>query len=190
MVQGGPRASRGLPGRDGAAHAATPLAVGAPQPAYLCSVSFRFDAPAPFGETPDGLRVDLQIRGTLGGPHLRGEFLPFEASLFIQRDGLGVLDARARLRLDDGATAELATSGRYGDFGRDGYRTARGGHLPESPLAWCPRLLSADPRYAWLNRTTFLAVGWLWPAETRAEFDVFSLSGSAPPSERGGRELG
>ena len=98
------------------------------------------------------------------------------AFLRIDVDGVGTIDVRAPLILRDGARAELEATGRY-DFGEDGFSRAKKGpeHLPDSDLGWCPRLVTLDERYLWLNRTQFLGVGKLVPRERRVDYDLYSM---------------
>ena len=158
---------------------------------FLAAVSFRFDSPVPLGETVDGFRLDFRIQGTIEGPALKGTFPPFGAYLLIDPSGVGTINVRVPMVLDDGAIAELEAVGRYGDFGRDGYRTAIAGHLPDSELGWCPRFFTADPRYTWLNRILPLAVGWLRPGERRVDYDLFAVSqiGASLYDRIGGRPV-
>jgi hypothetical protein len=145
---------------------------------FLASARVCFDIafPSGVGETPDGVRLDFRMRGTFDGPALSGKFPASAGYLLVDRDGVVTIHARAPLKLDDGAVAELEAVGRYADFGKNGYRAAKNGQLPDSDLVWCPKLLSADPRYAWLNRILPLALGRLRPREARADYDLFARS--------------
>lgn len=142
---------------------------------FAAAVSLRFDTPQSIGETPDGVRLDFRIHGTIEGPELRGNFPSCAAYLLIDVDGVGTIHVRAPLLLDDGAVLELEATGRY-DFGQDGYRRAVAGDLPDSALGWCPRFLTGHPRYLWLNRALFLGIGVLRPRETRVDYDLFLLT--------------
>jgi truncated hemoglobin YjbI len=128
------------------------------------------------GETPDGVRMQFRVKGAIDGPRLKGEF-PHGTAAFlrIDPDGVGTIHVRAPLLISDGALAELQATGRY-DFGDDGYRRAAAGDLPDSALGWCPRFVTSDPRYLWLNRTLFLGVGELLPKQTRVDYDLFAMS--------------
>jgi hemoglobin len=99
--------------------------------------------------------------------------------LLVDPDGIGTINVRAPLLLNDGAIAELEATGRY-DFGKDGYQRAIAKDLPNSALGWCPRLLTGHPRYLWLNRTLCLGVGELRPREARVDYDLFAIG--APPT--------
>ena len=148
-----------------------------PELTFVASVNLRLEAAVSAGETPDGVRMQFTVRGTVDGPRLKGEFRQGTlAFLRIDRDGVGTIHVRAPLFLSDGARAELDATGRY-DFGEDGYSKAKLGpeHLPDSDLGWCPRLLTQDARYLWLNRTQFLGVGKLVPRETRVDYDLYAM---------------
>jgi len=126
------------------------------------------------GQTPEGVRFHFMLQGTLEGPELNGKFPHCMAYLLVDVDGIGTINVRAPLLLNDGATAELEATGRY-DFGADGYKRAAAGDLPNSALGWCPRFTTEHPRYAWLNRVLHLGVGELRPRETRVDYDLFVL---------------
>jgi hemoglobin len=155
---------------------------------FAASVALRFDTPLAIGETADGVRFDFRVDGTVTGPELNGRFPPCAAYLLIDPDGIGTINVRAPLLLNDGAGAELEAMGRY-DFGEDGYQRAAALDLPNSALGWCPRFLTGDARYLWLNRTLFVGVGELRPREARVDYDLFALdpsaAGHARPDERG-----
>jgi truncated hemoglobin YjbI len=159
-----------------------PMSLDAQQPQppalkFVASVALRFDAPLPIGATADGFRFDFRVHGTVVGPQLNGKFPPCAAYLLIDPDGIGTINVRAPLLLNDGALAELEAVGRY-DFGEDGYQRAVALDLPNSALGWCPRFLTGDPRYLWLNRVLCVGVGELRPRETRVDYDLFVMTPS------------
>jgi hemoglobin len=163
----------------------------APELTFAAAVALRFDTPTAVGETADGVRFDFPVHGTVTGPLLNGKFPPCTAYLLIDPDGVGTINVRAPLMLDDGAVAELEATGRY-DFGEDGYRRAVAKDLPNSALGWCPRFLTGHPRYLWLNRALFLGVGELRPRETRVDYDLYRMTpgrgaaaGARPAAARG-----
>jgi hemoglobin len=139
---------------------------------FAATVALRFDVPFAVGETPDGVRFDFSIEGTVEGPQLNGRFPSCKAYLLIDPDGIGTINVRAPLVLNDGAVAELEATGRY-FFGADGYRRAIAKDLPNSTLGWCPRFLTGSPRYQWLNRALFLGIGELRPKEAKVDYDLF-----------------
>ena len=144
---------------------------------FLAAVALRFEAPQAIGETPDGVRFDFMLQGTVDGPELKGHFPRCAAYLLIDPDGIGTIRVRAPLLFNDGAVAELEATGRY-DFGADGYQRAIAKDLPNSALGWCPHFLTGDPRYMWLNRLQCLGVGELRPKETRVDYDLFAITPS------------
>ncbi|MEY4544573.1 MAG: hypothetical protein RL685_768 [Pseudomonadota bacterium] len=156
---------------------------------FMAAVALRFKTPLAVGETPDGVRFDFTIEGTVEGPQLNGRFPSCVAYLLIDPDGIGTINVRAPLLLNDGAVAELEATGRY-FFGADGYRRAIAQDLPNSTLGWCPRFLTGHPRYQWLNRTMCLGIGELRPKEARVDYDLFavkpSVGGCAPPARQAG----
>jgi truncated hemoglobin YjbI len=146
---------------------------------FLAAVSLRFETPRAIGETPDGMRFGFMLAGTVEGPRLSGHFPRCVAYLLIDADGVGTIDVRAPLLLKDGAMAELEAKGRY-DFGEAGYSRAVALDLPNSALGWCPRLVTGDARYSWLNRLVCVGVGELRPRETRVDYDLFAMTAPAP----------
>jgi hemoglobin len=62
--------------------------------------------------------------------------------------------------------------------------------LPNSALGWCPRFLTGDRRYLWLNRTLFVGVGELRPKEARVDYDLFALDPRSTGAVRPGSGVG
>jgi hypothetical protein len=165
----------GAPAVDSTALNLRPRGAPAPELKFAANVALRFDAPRSVGDTPDGVRLDFTVHGSVQGPLLNGSFPPSAAYLLIDVDGVGTINVRAPLLLNDGAVAELEAMGRY-YFGADGHARAVAGDLPDSDLGWCPRFLTAHPRYLWLNRTICLGVGQLRPRETSVGYDLFVVT--------------
>ena len=69
----------------------------APELKFVAAVTLRFDTPQSVGETPDGVRLDFVLHGTVEGPRLNGKFPPCAAYLLIDVDGVGTINARAPL---------------------------------------------------------------------------------------------
>jgi hemoglobin len=156
-----------------------------PELTFVASVALRFAVPRLVGATPDGARFHFMVQGAVSGPALNGRFPEWAAYLLVDRDGIGTIDVRAPLLLDDGAVAELESKGRY-DFGEDGYRRALAKDLPNSALGWCPRFVTGDARYLWLNRVVHVGVGELRPLETRIDYALYSLRAGDAPHPRVG----
>ncbi|HYH30946.1 MAG TPA: DUF3237 domain-containing protein [Pseudonocardia sp.] len=113
------------------------------------------------GPTAQGLRRVVPIvGGTIDGERLRGRILPGGADWqLVHEDGTAVIDTRYTARTDDGALIHLATTGvRHGPAAVL-ERVAAG--EPVDPREYYfrvgVRLEAGDPRYAWLNRTVFVA---------------------------------
>ena len=145
---------------------------------FLASVALRFQTPLNLGKTPNGVRLELEIAGSVDGPRLKGRLASSTAYLLVDRDGVGLLSVRAPFMLAEGARAEIEGSGRS-DFGSDGFDRAATADLPNSSLGWCPRVFSGHPRYDWLNRAQCLGVGAIRPKDLRIDWDLFVVS---PPS--------
>lgn len=128
---------------------------------YICSYSAQLAAPEVIGPVPEGLRANFYIGGgEASGPRLRGVLRAAGGDwLTVRRDGIGVLDVRGTMETHDGALIDLAYNG-VGDLGEDGYEKFLRGELPPKiALRAAPRLRSAHPAYAWVNRLHFLNVG-------------------------------
>jgi hypothetical protein len=145
---------------------------------FLASVALRFETPLNLGGTPNGVRIEFEIAGSIDGPRLKGRLPSSTAYLLVDPDGVGLLNVRAPFLLADGARAEIEGSGRS-DFGSAGYERAAAADLPNSSLGWCPRIFSGHPRYDWLNHAQCLGVGAIRPKELRIDWDLFVVS---PPS--------
>lgn len=156
----------------------------APDLRFVATVALRFETPQAIGQTAEGVRFVFWVEGTVAGPELRGRFPRCAANLLIDPDGIGTIQVRAPLLLDDGAMAELEAVGRY-DFGEAGYQRASALDLPNSALGWCPRLSTGDARYRWLNRVMCLGVGELRPRETSVDYDLFVLTPATRGANRG-----
>jgi hemoglobin len=141
---------------------------------FAASVTLGLDASQSVGETPDGVRLQLQVHGAVDGPMLRGKFPPLAAYMLIDVEGIGTLYVRAPVTLDDGAVLEIEATVRY-DFGRDGYRLSAAGNLPDSIVAGGLRFLTAHPQYQWLNRALCLGVGELRSREKSIVYDLFVI---------------
>jgi hemoglobin len=148
---------------------------------FLAAVSLRFETPQAIGETPEGVRFHFMLQGSVAGPKLVGKFPRCAAYLLIDPDGIGTIQVRAPLLLNDGAVAELEATGRY-DFGQDGYQRAIAKDLPNSALGWCPRFLTGDARYQWLSRVQCVGLGELRPRETSVDYDLFAMAPGVPPT--------
>ncbi len=144
---------------------------------FVGQVTVQLKPPVVIGKTPQGLRLDYYARsGTLKTRWFTAQVLEDSVDYMVVRpDGVGMIDIHATLRLDDGALLSVTESGVI-DFGPDGFeRVARGEYpeLPEHQVS--PRVLTADARYAWMNRTQFVGVGHVTISSLILEYDIFSV---------------
>jgi hypothetical protein len=72
-------------------------------------VALQFHPPQFVGETPWGLRVNLIVRDSVVKVDgFKGRMLDAATdSLLIRRDGMGVVDLRAVISIDDGAVLDV-----------------------------------------------------------------------------------
>ncbi|MBK8161448.1 MAG: DUF3237 domain-containing protein [Rhodospirillaceae bacterium] len=111
------------------------------------------------GPVPAGERIDYPIiGGSFAGPDIRGDVLPGGADYFLMRhDGVGVLDARYKLRSDDGVVIDIHNSGLWvpTDAGRARMKSGL------DPLPWelycrcTPVFRAPTGRHDRLNRWVF-----------------------------------
>lgn len=127
----------------------------------IAHVRVELDPVLTIGPTAQGLRRVIPIvGGTIEGERLRGQILPGGADWqLVHDDGTAVIDTRYTARTVDGALIYLATAGvRHGPAAVL-ERIAAG--EPVDPREYYfrvgVRLETGDARYAWLNRTLFVA---------------------------------
>lgn len=133
--------------------------------------------PEIIGETPEGLRVNFYVTGgEITGNRLNGKVLPVGGDwLTIRRDGVGILDVRATLEMDDGALIYLAYTGIL-EIGEDGYQRFLEGELPKAPtIRGAPRFLTSHPDYLWLNRLQCVNIGEANLEDYVVNYDLFAL---------------
>ena len=145
---------------------------------FAATVALSLESSQLVGKTPDGVRLELRVHGEVAGPLLNGRFPSLAAHMLVDETGVGTLDVRAPIVLNDGAVLELEATVRY-DFGPDGYQKAADGALPDSVVAGALRFLTGHPRYLWVNRALCLGVGALYAQEKRIAYDLFVISSKA-----------
>jgi hypothetical protein len=129
------------------------------------------------GETPWGLRVNLIVRDSVVKVDgFKGRMLDAATdSLLIRRDGMGVVDLRAVISIDDGAVLDVRSGG-YVDFGPDGYQRAVAHELPDrSSVVVSPLITTRHPKYAWLGRLQCIGVGQTHLKMAQARYDVYAV---------------
>ncbi len=144
---------------------------------YLCSYSAQLAQPEVIGVVPGGIRVNFYVLGgEISGPRLRGKLRSVGGDwLTIRDDGVCVLDVRATMESHDGALIEVEYSG-IGDLGPNGQALFLQGDLPKQlPLRCVPRVRTAHPEYAWLNRLQLLNAGAVDFTTLEVRYDVYAV---------------
>ena len=136
--------------------------------------------PVAVGPGPFGTRMFFEIDGgKVEGPDLNGRMLTGGGDwILIGADGFGRLDVRGQMMTDDGAAIyvqyfgilemneavmrNLADPSLATDYGDQYFRST-------------PRLETGDPRYAWVNRTVFVAEGRM-PGVSGVEYKVYRVA--------------
>jgi hypothetical protein len=145
---------------------------------HIMSYTATLAAPEIIGPLAEGVRVNFYVTGgEVTGPKISGKILPVGGDwLTIRRDGVGLLDVRATLQTHDGALIYTAYNGTL-DLGEDGYEKFLQGNPPPSgtPLYISPRLYSAHPDYAWVNRLHCLGIGKAFVERAEVAYDVYAV---------------
>lgn len=144
---------------------------------YICSYTATLAAPEVIGPVAEGVRVNFYITGgELQGPGLKGKLRAVGADwLTIRPDGVGVLDVRTTIEMDDGALIDAAYRG-IADFGEDGLdRFVRGELPPTIALRTMPVLRSAHPDYRWMQRTVFVGIGTADFTTLTVAYDLYAV---------------
>jgi hypothetical protein len=133
----------------------------------------------PVGEGPYGLRRIREVTGgEVTGEHIRGRVGTGGSDwLLVGPDGYGRLDVRLTIHTDDGAHIYVQYLGviEYTEAALAANAGERSSDWDEQYLRTCPRLETGDPRYAWVNRTVFVAQGRLHPGPV-VEYRVFRVT--------------
>jgi hypothetical protein len=144
---------------------------------------FSFDArlaPAiAVGEGPFGNR---RVREVTGG-EVRGERISGRVGsggadwVLVGPDGWGRLDVRLQILTGDGAAIYVQYLGviEYNEAARAANAGERSSDYADHYFRTAPRLETGDERYAWVNRTLFLAEGRLHPGPV-VEYRVYRVT--------------
>jgi hypothetical protein len=133
--------------------------------------------PEIIGQTPAGYIVNWPpTSGTLEGPAFRATVIPGgEHQTVVRSDGIGIVSASVTAKTHDGGLIDIHHAGIV-DYSEDWAERLRLGRWPPSlPVRTHIRLLTADPRYAWLNRLACFSVGEVRPAEPLFHYDLYAL---------------
>lgn len=137
------------------------------------------EAPQVVGPGPYGLRQVLAVAGgKLSGDRLHGTVLGSGGAdwMLIGEDGYGRLDVRGQFLTDDDAVLYLSYVGlvEVTDAALAALADGPGTDFGDHYFVTTPRLESGDPRYAWVNQSTFVGQGRIQPGPT-VEFRVFRV---------------
>ena len=129
----------------------------------LMKIEVTLEPARELGDTPLGRRRIIGITGgRFSGARLAGIVLPGGADWqLIRADGSAFLDARYTLRTDDDALIYVSNQGYRHGPKEAMERLARGEEVDPSLIytRTTPRFETSAPKYAWLNRTLFVASG-------------------------------
>lgn len=144
---------------------------------HICSYWATLAPPEVVGPVAEGVRVNFYVTaGEVSGPKMRGRLRTVGGDwLLLRTDGVGVLDVRATMELDDGALV-YTTYGGVVDLGPEGYPQFLKGILPPRlELRIVPRYHTGHPNYLWLNRLQCVGVGVFDVAKEMVSYDVYAM---------------
>jgi Protein of unknown function (DUF3237) len=144
---------------------------------YLFSYWATLAPPEVIGPIAEGIRVNFYVTaGEVSGPKMRGRLRTVGGDwLLLRPDGVGLLDVRATMELDDGALI-FTTYGGVVDLGPEGYSLFLKGILPPRlELRIVPRYYTGHPEYLWLNRLQCVGVGVFDVAQSRVSYDIYAM---------------
>jgi Protein of unknown function (DUF3237) len=144
---------------------------------YVCSYWATLAAPEIIGPVAEGIRVNFYVTsGEVSGPKMKGRLRPVGGDwLTIRSDGVGVLDVRATMELENGAVVYTSYGGVL-DLGPDGYNQFAKGILPPRvDLRIAPRYFTSHPDYLWLNRLQCVGVGGFDRDTLKVDYDIFAM---------------
>ena len=134
--------------------------------------------PLAIGAGPTGTRMVFDvIGGVFEGTRLRGKWVGAGADwLLVGPDGFGRLDVRGQIETDDGAFIYLQYDGliHMNEKVQAAMGSASATEFSDQYFRIAPRFETGDPRYVWLNQSTFIAEGRLYPG-FGVEYRVFRV---------------
>lgn len=117
--------------------------------------------------TPSGLLATVIVEdGTVRGEHLAGRVLAGGGDwLVIDAAGIGHVDVRLTIQVDDGPLVAVRYLGRLVFLGDSMTRLLAGESLSESDLYFrtAPQFTVESGPYDWLNGIQAVGIGWLEP---------------------------
>ena len=144
---------------------------------YLFSYWATLAPPEVIGPMAEGIRVHFYVTaGEVSGPKMRGRLRTVGGDwLLLRPDGVGLLDVRATMELDNGAIV-YTTYGGLLDLGPNGHNLFLQGILPARvDLRIVPRYHTSHPDYLWLNRLQCVGVGVFDRDELRVSYDIYAM---------------
>jgi hypothetical protein len=144
---------------------------------HICSYWATLSPPEIIGPLAEGLRANVYVTdGEVLGPKIRGHFRRVGGDwLSLRPDGIGVLDVRATMELEDGGLI-YTTYGGVADFGPDGYQKFLEGNPPALVrLRITPRYYTGHSDYLWLNRLQCIGVGEVDMKQLRVTYDIYAV---------------
>jgi len=138
---------------------------------FLCEVIANLDTPQIVGSGPYGVRRIVPVKGgTITGPKLKGDVLPFGADwLLVRPDDVWELDVRVTIRTDDGELIYVYYRGILNVPAEIWERITNGEEVDPSAYYFrtTPIFETGSEKYRWLNRIIAVGVGALTPGQVR-----------------------
>jgi hypothetical protein len=129
---------------------------------YVCSLRYVRGGSDLIGATPAGFRAfGFLAGGEITGPKIQGKVRPQGGGDWglVRGDDVIDIDARIVIETHDGAMIYTTYPGLV-LLPEGGSRKMQEGALGgKSKLRTAPRMITAHPAYAWVNRTQFLGIG-------------------------------
>ena len=144
---------------------------------HICSYWATVTEPEVIGPLAEGLRINVYVTaGEISGAKMRGRLRTVGGDwLSLRPDGIGVLDVRATMEMENGALI-YTTYGGIADLGPDGYERFLAGNPPAKvPLRIAPRYYTAHADYLWLNRLQCIGIGEVDMQQMRVTYDIYAL---------------
>ena len=144
---------------------------------HICSYWATLSAREVIGPLSEGVRVNVYVTdGEVFGPKMKGRLRPVGGDwLTLRPDGVGILDVRASIELENGALIYTMYNG-VAEFGTDGYDKFLKGAPPAFvPLRITPRYCTAHQDYLWVNRLQCVGIGEVDMQRLRVSYDVYAL---------------
>ena len=143
----------------------------------LCELVGDLDDPQEIGETPHGVRIIIPVlSGTIKGPKLNGEALPFGADWVLLRpDGTSELDVRITIRTDDGELIYTYYRGIAKVDPEIMERIENGEDVDPSEYYFrtTPVFETGSEKYSWLNQIICVGVGKI--EQKRVRYKIYQI---------------